>query len=235
MSAQFAKIVLIGLVLAAVLIVSSPVASQPRALSDLHAMVVGVGADGQVIAAGVPLTSGPWGTDYITVSHVLRMGRQYSVMDDGKSFTAATGLAACSSQYHGIDVLILRVKARQSAVVEWADPAGLKAGDELAILPRREFPPELVTVRFLHVNLLEWTKSKPSDWSQAWHNVMVADGMSKAGFSGSPWVREGKVYGLLKGRVRPARQDKWYVVAETSSKVQECLKQLHYDDLIPRE
>jgi len=230
------RIRLISALLGAVLVTASPVAAAPQSVSGLHAMVVGIGSDDRVIAAGVPLTSGPWGTDYITVSHALSVGRKYSISSDGKAFAPAAGLAACSSHYHGIDVLILRVRAHANRpVIDWGDPAALRQGDELFILPRREFHPEPVSVTFLHLNLLEWTRSTPGDWEPQWRNVMVGDGFSRPGFSGSPWVREGKVYGLLKGRVRPPGQNTWYTVAETATKVRECLRQVHYQELIPTD
>jgi hypothetical protein len=110
----------------------------------------------------------------------------------------------------------------------------LKAGDELQILPRREIHAEPVTVKFIHVNLGEWTKTL-TQWSPQWRNTMVGDGMSMPGFSGSPWVRNGKVFGLHKGWVKPTAQSKQYVVAETATKVRDCLKLLNYASLVPSE
>ena len=154
---------------------------------------------------------------------------------EGLPYANTTPVTACSSQYHGIDVLILRAAShRGTPVVEWGDPAELKSGDELLLLPRREIHPEPVTVKFVHLNLSEWTKT-PTDWSPPWRNVMVGDGMSRPGFSGSPWSRDGKVLGLHKGRVQPTGQTKWYAVAETATRVRDCLRLLNYEGLVPRE
>lgn len=71
-------------------------------------------------------------------------------------------------------------------------------------------------ITFVHLTFQEWMQATPTTVDRAWQNVMVADGLSRPGFSGSPWVKDGKVYGLLKGRVRPAGQGTWYAVAETS-------------------
>ena len=91
------RIRLLGCLLGAVLVTASAVAAAPQSVPDLHAMVVGIGSDDRVIAAGVPLTSGPWGTDYITISHALSVGRKYStISSDGKAFAPAAG---CS--HHG--------------------------------------------------------------------------------------------------------------------------------------
>jgi hypothetical protein len=140
-------------------------------------------------------------------------------------------VAACSNQYHGIDVLVLRAASHpKTAVVEWGDPTELKAGDELYSLPRREIHPTPERQRFVHINLVEWTKTA---WSSEWRNVMVAEGFGKPGFSGSPWVRDGKVYGLHKGRVQPRNQQNWYSVAETTTRVKQCLATLSYEHLVP--
>ncbi len=213
----------------------STVQAQSLPASDLAAMVVGIGADGRVIAAGVPFSSGGWGTDYITVSHALGVRRRYFIAD-GTGVAQSEAVAACSSQYHGIDVLILRVKSHPLRPrVEWGDPAHLNPGDRLMILVRREFHPAPVRVKFVHANLLEWANSKPAEWPPAWHNVMVGAGLNKPGFSGSPWVKDGKVYGLHKGGVRPGGHATWAPVAETATRVRQCLAELHYNDLVPRE
>lgn len=197
-------------------------------------VVVGIVSQGAVIAGGVPLSSGNWGTDYITVSHALRVGERYAVIREGFPYVNTAPVTACSSQHHGIDVLILRaVSHRGTPVVEWGDPAELKSGDELLLLPRREIHPEPVSVKFVHLNLSEWTKSL--GWSPPWRNVMVGDGISRPGFSGSPWARDGKVLGLHKGRVQPTGQTKWYAVAETATRVRDCLRLLNYEGLVPRE
>src|SRR5574337_912579 len=83
--------------------------AQAPSLDAMQAMVVGVTQAGHVVTAGVPLTSGDWGTDYITVSHGLRVGSRFAITSDGKIFDDSTPVAACSSQHHGIDVLIVRV------------------------------------------------------------------------------------------------------------------------------
>lgn len=181
----------------------------------------------------MPLTSGEWGTDYITVSHGLRVGRRFSITYNGKIFDPSTPVAACSSMYHGIDVLVVRVaKHKHHQVVIWGDPAELKPGDELFLLPRPEIQAHNERMTFVHPNFRAWTHAGPDELPREWQNVMVGVGMSIPGFSGSPWVRNGKVYGLHKGRVRP--QDTWYEVAETSTKIATCLKMVHYADLIPK-
>ncbi len=211
-------------------------AAEAPSTQGLAAMVAGIVTSGQVIVAGVPLTSGSWGTDYITVSHALGVGRRYAVLQGNPPPADATPVMACSSQAHGIDVLILRVTShKDQPVVEWGDPAELKSGDELMVLVRREFHPEPVKVKFLHTNLLEWSRTKPDQWPHQWHNVMVGEGIIKPGFSGSPWVRNGKVFGLLKGQVRLPGQTTWYTVAETATRVGKCLKEQHYDELVPKE
>ncbi|MGH2374311.1 MAG: trypsin-like peptidase domain-containing protein, partial [bacterium] len=202
---------------------AAPVAAAPRVPPDLAAVAVGIVADGQVIAGGMTLASGPWGTDYITVSHALGVGRKYAMVHTNGAPIAATPVMACSSAIHGMDSLVLRVMSQKNMpVIEWGDPATLRPGDELVVMVRKEFHPEPVKVRFLHANLLEWSRTA-GPWSNAWHNVMVAHGMAQPGFSGSPWVRDGKVYGLLKGRVRPPGHTAWYATAETATRVKECL------------
>lgn len=223
----------VALLLTALLAASPLAAAEP---SPIQAMVVGITSGGHVLAAGVPLTSGPWGTDYITVSHVLGVGRSYAVVGDGQPSAGATPIAACSSHAHGIDVLLLRVASHpHRAVVRWGDPAELRRGDELTVFVLREFHPTPVRVRFLHLNLLEWTGASPDQWPPQWHHVMVGQGTVRPGFSGSPWVRHGRVYGLLKGVVRIPGQDTWVAAAETATKVRQCLLQVHYADLLPRE
>src|SRR2546427_1778087 len=213
----------------------NPVAAESAPSLDFGAMVVGIASDEEVIVAGVTLTSGTWGTDYITVSHALGVGPKYGLVRDGYARATAKPVAACSAQFHSIDALILRVSTHpNTAVVEWGDPTGLNSGDELVIFPRREFYPRPVTLRFVHLDLREWTISEPLVWSSEFRHVMVADGYSKPGFSGSPWVRQGKVYGLHKGSVRPQGQARWFAVAETATNVSQCLKLIHYEDLIPK-
>ncbi|MDR7419107.1 MAG: hypothetical protein QN178_09365 [Armatimonadota bacterium] len=202
----------------------------------VQAMVAGILLGGRVIAAGVPLTSGRWGTDYITVSHALGVGATYAVIRDGLPYVETTPVAACSNRAHGIDVLILRAPTHVAAsVVEWRDPSELRAGDELTAYVRREIHPTPVTLKFLHVNLLEWARVGPETWPSQWHNTMVAEGMAKPGFSGSPWVARGSVYGLFKGQVRLPNRDQWYPVAETAVRVKQCLQQLGYEHLVPAE
>ncbi len=225
---------LVALLLAGTIAALLPTAVRSAPAPDLG-IVAGIVSSGTVIVAAVPLSSGSWGTDYITVSHALGVGERYAVIRDGLPYTETKPVTACSNQYHGIDVLILRAAAhRKTPVVEWGDPAELRTGDELLLLPRREIQAEPVTVKFVHINLLEWTQGKQA-WSPEWRNVMVGDGTSKPGFSGSPWVRQGKVFGLHKGRVQPNSQSKWFVVAETATKVRDCLKLLNYESLVPKE
>ncbi len=226
-----------GLMLCLMVVICTPIpaaTAQDPSLDAMQAMVVGFTEAGRVITAGVPLTSSDWGTDYITVSHGLRVGSRFAITSDGKVFDNSSPVAACSSRYHGIDVLIVRVAShRNRQVVTWGDPAELKAGDELFALPRREIQATRERLRFVHINLLEWTKDKTKEWPLEWHNLMVGEGKEKSrpGFSGSPWVKDGKVYGLHKGRVRPDAT--WFEVAETATRVQQCLELLHYSELIP--
>ncbi len=221
------------------LLLTALLAASPLAAAEsppMQAMVVGIASGGHVLAAGVPLSSGSWGTDYITVSHILGVGRSYAVVGEGQPDAGATPVAACSSHAHGIDVLLLRVASHpHRAVVRWGDPAELKRGDELTVFVRREFHPGPVRMRFLHLNLLEWTGTTPGRWPPQWHHVMVGQGTVRPGFSGSPWVRHGRVYGLLKGVVRIPGQDTWVAAAETATKVKQCLLQVHYADLLPKE
>jgi hypothetical protein len=133
-------------------------------------------------------------------------------------------------------VLIVRVKDHpKRPIIEWGDPTELKAGDELVLHPRREFSATSVKIRFVHINLLAWNRAQASSWPRQWHNVMVGEGQTRSGFSGSPWVMGGKVYGLHKGSVRPPSQSTWYAVAETATRVRECLETLSYEALIPPE
>jgi len=204
--------------------------------SSMQSLVVGLVSTGQVVAGGVPLASGSWGSDYITVSHALSVGATYAILREGTPFAESKPVAACSSQAHGIDVLIVRVKEHaQRPVVEWGDPTELKTGDELALHPRREFGAAPVKIRFVHINLLVWNRVSADTWPKQWHNVMVGEGQTRSGFSGSPWVMGGKVYGLHTGTVRPPNQNNWYAVAETATRVRECLERLHYEALIPPE
>lgn len=214
----------------------APAAAQQTEAPGLRALVIGLVSSGQVVAGGVPLSSGSWGSDYITVSHALSVGTAYSILREDLPPAESRPVAACSSQAHGIDVLIVRVKEHpKRPVVEWGDPTELKAGDVLMLHPRREISPNPVRIRFLHINLLEWNRAAASTWPREWHNVMVGEGQVKAGHSGSPWVMGGKVYGLTKGSVRPRNQENWYAVAETATRIRECLKTLHYAELIPQE
>ncbi len=205
-------------------------------LDDVRTLVVGFTEGGRVLTGGVPLTSGDWGTDYVTVSHGLRVGRQFAITYDGKSFDASAPVAACSSKHHGIDVLIVRVASHQNRrVVAWGDPDELKAGDELVVLPRPEIHATPERMRFLHVNLLTWSQDSTVEWPQAWQNVMVGEGYARPGFSGSPWVKDGKVYGLHKGIVRLQSSRESFAVAETATRLHQCLKLLHYTELIPKQ
>jgi hypothetical protein len=214
----------------------SPAGAAPAAAPPAAGPTAGLVSGGAVVAGGIVLSSGGWGTDYITVSHALRVGGTYAILQDGLPFAEAAPVAACSSHSHGIDVLILRVKTHtHRPAPDWGDPAELRAGDELVVYPRREFHPEPVRVKFIHGHLLTWLNARPDQWPAPWHNVMVADGYSRPGFSGSPWVRDGKVYGLLKGTVRPPGQATWYVAGESATRIRQCLTQVHYDDLVPKE
>jgi hypothetical protein len=196
--------------------------------------VAGVADAGFVVATGVPLTSGPWGTDYITVSHALRVGAQFAVLRDGFPDAETRSVAACSSQAHGIDVLILRARTHpNSAVVEWGDPAALRPGDEFYGFPRREIHPAPVKYRFVHMNYLEWSRLDRHRVSHQWHNTLVALGTSRPGFSGSPWVAGGKVFGLHKGSTRlPGGPE--HQLGESARRIAQCLEVLGYEHLIPQ-
>jgi len=206
------------------------------AAGDFTTMVAGIASSGRVVAAGIPLASGPWGTDYITVSHALSAGHSYSVMQNGQPAAVAVPVAACSTQTHGIDVLLLRAAVHQNrGVAAWGDPAELRAGDSLTMFVRQEFHPRPVPIKFLHLTLSEWNRNSTDTWSAQWHHVMVGEGLSQPGFSGSPWVRDGKVYGLLKGALRLSGQGKWVAVAETATRIRKCLTELHHEELIPND
>ena len=229
------RLALLMCVVALATALPGPAGAQSEAPS-MQSLVVGLVSTGQVVAGGVPLSSGSWGSDYITVSHALSVGATYSILREGAPFAESNPVAACSSQAHGIDVLIVRVKEHaKRPVVEWGDPTELKAGDELALHPRREFSASTVKIRFVHLNLLAWDRASAERWPRQWHNVMVGEGQTRSGFSGSPWAMGGKVYGLHKGSVRPVNQNNWYAVAETATRVRECLGRLHYEALIPME
>lgn len=230
------KVRFVALVLVMAAAIAPITSAAPRVSTDLAAAVVGIVSDGQVIAGGITLASGPWGTDYITVSHALGVGRKYAIVHGNGVPAPANPVMACSSAAHGMDILVLRVTSHKDLpVVEWGDPATLRSGDELLVMVRKEFYPEPVKMKFLHVNLLEWSRTATGLWSQAWHNVMVGQGVIEPGFSGSPWIRNGKVYGLLKGRVRLQGQSAWYATAETATRVKQCLKDRYYDQLIPKD
>lgn len=112
--------------LASILVLLTLTASAPAApasLADMRAMVAGLAAGERVIAAAMPLASGSWGTDYLTVSHALRVGKGNTLTIDGRSFAETERIAACSSQYHGIDLLIVRVRGYPGrSVLTWAIP-----------------------------------------------------------------------------------------------------------------
>lgn len=221
--------------LAVALAAASPDASgQPAALPAFGPGVVGIASSGFVIAGGVPLTSGAWGTDYITVSHTLRVGAQFAVLRDGFPYAETRPVAACSSQAHGIDVLILRASTHANGpVIEWGDPAALRPGDEFYGFPRREIHPVPVKYTFVHMNYLEWSKLDRNRVSHQWHNTMVARGGSRPGFSGSPWVADGRVFGLHKGSTRPPGQME-HQLGESAVRIQQCLKDLGYEHLVPQ-
>lgn len=229
------RLALLMCVVALATALPGPAVAQSGA-SSMQSLVVGLVSTGQVIAGGVPLASGSWGSDYITVSHALSVGATYAILREGMPFAESKPVAACSSRAHGIDVLIVRVKEHaKRPVIEWGDPTELKAGDELALHPRREFRAAPVKIRFVHINLLVWTRESADTWPRQWHNVMVGEGQTESGFSGSPWTMGGKVYGLHKGAVQPTSRPTWYAVAETATRIRQCLTQLHYDALIPQE
>jgi hypothetical protein len=220
---------------AAALVTAVPgAAGQTDAPPPFGPMVAGIADAGQVVAGGVPLSSGAWGTDYITVSHALRVGARFAVLRDGFPYVETRPVAACSSQAHGIDALILRAPTHPgSPVVEWGDPAALKPGDEFYGFPRREIHPAPVKYRFVHMNYLEWSALDRTRVSHQWHNTMVALGTGKPGFSGSPWVADGRVFGLHKGRTQPPGRPE-HQLGESATRIQECLKQLGYEHLIPQ-
>jgi uncharacterized membrane protein len=229
-----ARLIVFGMI--TVLAGASIAAADTSSIQAMATMVAGIRLGGHVIVGGVPITSGAWGTDYVTVSHALAVGRRYTVIQGDGSPADATAVMACSSMAHGIDVLVLRVKTHANRLVmEWGDPTELRAGDELMILPRKEFSRDPVKVKFLHLNLLEWSRTTANDWELQWHNVMVGDGMVRPGFSGSPWARGGKVFGLVKGTIKPPGHNIWYAAAETATRVRQCLKGQHYDELVPQE
>lgn len=219
--------------LAALALLVPRAAAETASIQSLTSTIAGLMTDGRVVAGAIPLASGRWGTDYITVSHALSMKHEYAVVRGGDAAAAAKPVMACSSMAHGIDVLVLRVVShKELPVLEWGDPIDLRSGDELMVMVRKEFHPEPVKVKFLHLNLLQWARAKPGEWPAQWHNVMVAHGLAKPGFSGSPWIKQGKIYGLLKGAVRPPGHAAWYATAETATRIKQCLKDQHYDDMV---
>jgi hypothetical protein len=158
----------------------------------------------------------------------------YAIVRDGLPFAETKPVAACSTVAHGIDVLILRAATHRSTpVVEWGDPQELQRGDELMVYARKEFAAEPSRLKFLHLNLKEWAPPTRG-YGREWENTMVAEGMTRSGFSGSPWARGSKVYGLHKGRVSLPGQTTMYPVAETALRVKDCLQQLRYELLLPQ-
>jgi hypothetical protein len=218
----------------ALAVVAPRAASQAQAPSTFDPGVAGITTAGTVVASGVPLTSGSWGTDYITVSHALRVGARFEVLRDGFASAEARAVAACSSQAHGIDVLILRVPAHSnSPVIEWGDPTTLRPGDKFYAFPRREIHPAPVKYQFVHMNFLQWSALNRDRVQQQWHNALVALGPGRPGFSGSPWVAGGKVFALHKGVARlPNRPE--HQLGESAIRIQECLRLLGYEHLIPQ-
>jgi len=208
----------------------------PSLAADLQSVVIGINDGEQVVATGVPLTSGAWGADYITVSHLLQSRIKYSITSDGKVVAKAQSVAACGRFYQGIDVLILRVREhRYRPVVTWGQAAELKIGEELQIFPYRSFESVSVLVRFLHPDFAVWATThirkdrQWNEWPPEARGVLVGEGRGRPGFSGSPWVKDGKVYGLHKGPLPPEFGLKDILGAEPWSKIDRCLKDVHYE------
>jgi hypothetical protein len=250
---RFTACFVVGLILSVVLI--HDVASQ-----DLRAAVVGIG-DGKVGAGAVVLSSGSWGTDYLTMSHTLSVGGRYAVTSDGKTFDDSTPVVACSQYAQGVDVLVLRVSShRDRTPITWGDPSELRSGDVLTLVPRVEVHPTVEQVHFVHNNLIQWlradVKQRSAEWSgwsetdvdkfaqrnRPWQDTLVFEGFSKPGFSGSPVMRDGKVMGLLKGSWQPRHLvgNAWQdfgpklALVESGTRIRQCLESVHYADLVPK-
>jgi len=241
----------VGLILSVVFI--RDVASQ-----DQRTVVVGIIGDGKVQGGAVVLTSGSWGTDYLTVSHVLSVGGRYAVTSDGKTFDESTPVVACSQYAHRVDVLVLRVSShRDRTPVAWGDPNELRSGDTLTLIPRIEVSPTTEQIRFVHPTFIQWLRmqiqQRPDLWtgwaeqnldnfSRPYHDTLVFEGFLKPGFSGSPVMRDGKVFGLLKGHWKPQHWTgrAWedigleLVFVESAARIAKCLESVHYSDLIPK-
>jgi len=208
---------LLGLLLVTLMAGSQAAAGPPS-------LIVGVAVGDRVEVSAIPYAAGPWGTDYVTVSHVLRVGASYSITTDGKVFTSTRPIAACSAMHHGIDVLVLRVADTRS-VARWGHPPELKTGDELSLTPWREHSGNPIIIRLLHHHFRTWVAA--DGWSPELAHTMVAQGHRQPGFSGSAWVRNGKVYGLHKGT---ARMDDGRIVAlaEPTTRIKYCFALVGY-------
>jgi len=67
------RLALLACVVAMAAALPGPAVAQSDA-SGMQSLVVGLVSTGQVVAGGVPLASGSWGSDYITVSQADRAG-----------------------------------------------------------------------------------------------------------------------------------------------------------------
>jgi len=201
--------------------------------ADLQSMVVGIGHDELVVASGIPYTSGRWGTDYLALSHLLGLGKQYTVTTDGMIFDEAEPITACSRFWHGIDLVVLRVKTHAwRPVFRFGRLSDLKPDDKLLLLPYRGIQQTPEEITFRHHRLDQYAATN----SLEWRNTMVAKGNWRPGFSGAPWVRKGLVYGLHKGEgtVLSEGKEQHVILAEPQPRIAQCLERVGYKFLIPK-
>lgn len=219
---------------AVIMVLLAAAASQSVAAADIA--VVGVGHEGRVERTAVPYASGAWGTDYLTVSHLMRAdGLQITL--DGRRFAPATIVpeAYCSGMAHGIDVVLLRVVAhRDRPTVSWGTLSDLKDGDELRVTPH-DLP--LVTVRLLHHVFEQWADRGAEEWPAEVSRALVAEAWdlrsTHSGYSGAPWMRNGRAYGIHKATARAkakrgAEDEKFVALAEPVTRIRECFERMGY-------
>ncbi len=218
-----------GLLVLAVFALLFPQTAAGQNAVTADSLVVGVAHEGRPLMTAVPYASGAWGTDYLTVSHGMRMGG-LKITFDGRRFDAARYVTVCSGMVHGIEALILRVvEHRNRPTATWGDHMTLKPGDELQVLPWHGLHGPR-TVRLLGHSFRQWIGGS-EDWPTELDHALVAEGRSDPGGSGAPWVRNGRVYGVHKGAakiVSLSGGERIVALAEPATRIRECLTKVGY-------
>lgn len=204
----------------------------------VESLVVGVAHEGRAEFSAVPYASGAWGTDFLTVTHGLRIGGN-QITVDGRRFEAAQPIVLCRGFAHGVDAMLLRVAAHPNRpVVPWGDASDLKPGDEFRVVSWRGLHPP-ASLLFLHHTFSEWADRTDYQWPAETDHLLVGEAPARyqvpgfAGYSGAPWVRNSRAYGMHKGvaRAKPqlGREDEKIVaLAEPVARIKECLDRMGY-------